>query len=107
MLRPSTFTTRMILARQNQMVFIQASMQQRAFMNMYQDPAAASSLQFNSEIMDQALKLDEMEDETDTLNLKGRNSRKPKKANHGARPCSSYMRKLKIKGYYHKLRAKD
>ena len=52
MLRPSTFTTRMILARQNQMVFIQASMPQRAFMNMYHDPAAAASCQFNSEIMD-------------------------------------------------------
>jgi hypothetical protein len=35
---------------------------------------------------------------------KGRNSRMPKKANHGARPCSSYMRKLKKKGYYHKVR---
>ena len=52
MLRPSTFTTKMILARQNQMVFIQASMPQRAFMNMYQDPTAASTWQFNSEVTD-------------------------------------------------------
>ncbi len=27
--------------------------------------------------------------------VKGRNSKRPKKANHGARPCSSVMRKLK------------
>ena len=32
--------------------------------------------------------------------MKGRNSRIPKKANHGARPCSSFMRKLKKSGYY-------
>lgn len=37
----------------------------------------------------------------DQFDCKGRNSRKPKKANHGARPCSSYMRKLKQKGWYH------
>ncbi len=34
----------------------------------------------------------------------GRNSRMPKKANHGKRPCSSVMRRLKRKGYYHKIR---
>ena len=38
------------------------------------------------------------------LEMKGRNSRKPKKANHGARPCSSYMRQLKQKGWYHIVR---
>ena len=32
-----------------------------------------------------------------TLN---RNAREPKKANHGARPCSSVMRRLKKKSYY-------
>ena len=42
--------------------------------------------------------------ENDELTTKGRNSRKPKKANHGARPCSSFMRKLKQKGWYHKER---
>jgi len=45
-----------------------------------------------------------MDMEVDSLDMKGRNSNKPKKANHGARPCSSYMRKLKKKGWYHKLR---
>ena len=34
------------------------------------------------------------------FDMKGRNSRIPKKANHGARPCSSFMRKLKKSGYY-------
>ena len=38
------------------------------------------------------------------LNL-NRNARKPTRANHGARPCSSFMRKLKIKGWY--TRRKD
>ena len=28
---------------------------------------------------------------------------KPKKSNHGARPCSSFMRKLKIRRWYHKV----
>lgn len=36
--------------------------------------------------------------------VKGRNSKWPKKANHGARPCSSVMRKLKRFGYYKKVR---
>ena len=35
---------------------------------------------------------------------KGRNSKPPKKSNHGARPCSSVMRKLKKKGWMNKLR---
>ena len=39
-----------------------------------------------------------------SIEVKGRNSRKPKKSNHGARPCSSYMRKLKLRGHYRKLR---
>lgn len=29
-----------------------------------------------------------------------RNARPPKKANHGARPCSSVMRRMKKKNYY-------
>ena len=35
---------------------------------------------------------------------RGRNSRKPKKSNHGARPCSSVMRNLKKKGWYNKVK---
>jgi hypothetical protein len=31
-----------------------------------------------------------------------RNARKPKRANHGARPCSSYMRRLRKKNIYKK-----
>jgi hypothetical protein len=46
----------------------------------------------------------EMDPEQESIQMKGRNSRKPKKSNHGARPCSSYMRKLKQKGWYHILR---
>ena len=45
---------------------------------------------------------DDMENEEEVI-MKGRNSRKPKKANHGARPCSSYMRKLKKTGWVNKL----
>lgn len=44
------------------------------------------------------------EGDFDAMEMKGRNSRRPKKANHGARPCSSYMRKLKKTGYYHKVK---
>jgi hypothetical protein len=37
------------------------------------------------------------------MDLKGRNSKTPKKANHGARPCSSVMRKLKRQGWFKKI----
>ena len=37
----------------------------------------------------------EFENEDMSYDLKGRNSKTPKKSNHGARPCSSVMRKLK------------
>ena len=56
--------------------------------------------------VDQTLQLD-IDSEAEALQMKGRNSRRPKKANHGARPCSSYMRKLKQKGWYHIVKAKD
>ena len=46
-----------------------------------------------------------MEGEEEQLDLKGRNSKYPKKANHGARPCSSVMRKLKRKGFFKKVTA--
>jgi hypothetical protein len=39
------------------------------------------------------------------MDLKGRNSKTPKKSNHGARPCSSVMRKLKKQGWYKKITA--
>ena len=48
--------------------------------------------------------MNEVAEEGDGVQMKGRNSRKPKKANHGARPCSSYMRQMKQKGWYHILR---
>lgn len=38
------------------------------------------------------------------LEVKGRNSKTPKKANHGARPCSSVMRRLKKSGWFKKGR---
>ena len=38
-----------------------------------------------------------------SLDLKGRNSKTPKKSNHGARPCSSVMRKLKKQGWFKKI----
>jgi hypothetical protein len=46
----------------------------------------------------------EMEEEP-AWDLKGRNSKTPKKSNHGARPCSSVMRKLKKQGWYKKITA--
>ena len=39
------------------------------------------------------------------MDLKGRNSKTPKKSNHGARPCSSVMRKLKKTGWFKKITA--
>ena len=36
----------------------------------------------------------------------GRNSRFPKPANHGARPCSHVMRRLKKKEYYRRWKPK-
>lgn len=42
-------------------------------------------------------------DYEDVFDVKGRNSKWPKKANHGARPCSSVMRRLKKAGYYKKV----
>ena len=56
-------------------------------------------------VIDQTIDLGLNED--GELQMKGRNSRRPKPANHGARPCSSYMRKLKQKGWYHRVKAKD
>jgi hypothetical protein len=41
--------------------------------------------------------------ETVEMDLKGRNSKTPKKSNHGARPCSSVMRKLKKTGWFKKI----
>jgi len=38
------------------------------------------------------------------MDLRGRNSRFPKKPNHGARPCCSTMRKLKKKEFYKRLK---
>ena len=60
----------------------------------------------DEEMLDQVMDLN-IEGNEDGLQMKGRNSRRPKKANHGARPCSSYMRKLKQKGWYHIVKAKD
>ena len=48
----------------------------------------------------------EMKEELE-IEAKGRNSRKPKKANHGARPCSSFMRKLKKSGLFSKMNKND
>ena len=45
------------------------------------------------------------EEEGAVMDLKGRNSKTPKKSNHGARPCSSVMRKLKKQGWYKKITA--
>ncbi|CDW91039.1 UNKNOWN [Stylonychia lemnae] len=42
----------------------------------------------------------EITDLDEVLDLKGRNSKQPKKSNHGARPCSSVMRKLKRCRHY-------
>lgn len=39
------------------------------------------------------------------LILMGRNSRWPNKANHGSRPCSSVMRRMRKDGFYQRPRA--
>ncbi len=43
----------------------------------------------------------------EVLHAVGRNSRKPTKANHGARPNSHYMRKLKTKKLRRSTKVKD
>ncbi len=52
---------------------------------------------------DESLNLMTIEQEETEWDLKGRNSKTPKKSNHGARPCSSVMRKLKKQGWYKKI----
>ena len=39
-------------------------------------------------------------DEIEEADFLGRNSRPPKRANHGARPCSSYMRRKRAKNIF-------
>ena len=51
--------------------------------------------------IDYSLEIDEKEIQ---MRGRGRNTKAPKKANHGAKPCSSVMRKLKKKGWYHKVK---
>jgi len=67
-----------------------------AFMNQNEQPPVVD-MDLTNSILDMDL-------DVESIQMKGRNSRKPKKSNHGARPCSSYMRKLKQKGWYHILR---
>ena len=40
------------------------------------------------------------------IDVMNRNARKPNLANHGARPCSSVMRRLKKKGFYRRWKEK-
>lgn len=49
--------------------------------------------------------MNEVDEIMESYDLKGRNSKQPKKANHGARPCSSVMRRLKKSGWYKKTTA--
>ncbi len=48
--------------------------------------------------------MDETNEKEMKMRGRGRNTKAPKKANHGAKPCSSVMRKLKKKGWYHKVK---
>ncbi len=41
------------------------------------------------------------------ISARGRNSHVPKKANHGAHPCSSYMRKLRKKHHVRRPKADE
>jgi hypothetical protein len=47
-----------------------------------------------------------VEEDNITTEMKGRNSKAPKRANHGARPCSSVMRRLKARAYHKHQRVK-
>ena len=67
-------------------------------------------MQSDEHAIEQALELDIESNEVDDfeqLEMKGRNSRRPKNPNHGARPCSSYMRKMKKKGWHRNTQSKD
>jgi uncharacterized membrane protein len=81
----------------------------------YQIPSYSFSIQnynsqqflFNKEEIDNRIKDIEIKEENKiTIELKGRNSKQPKRANHGARPCSSVMRRLKYRAFHRKLTAK-
>lgn len=41
------------------------------------------------------------------LTFGGKNSRKPNRANHGARPCSSYMRRLKRRELFGRFKSNE
>ena len=80
---------------------------QRRFMtNMW---AAQRSLQLDQGLIDKltnnqnSLNLMSIDVDETEIEMKGRNSKQPKKANHGARPCSSVMRRLKKQGTYKKV----
>ena len=48
-------------------------------------------------------------EESIEINLKARNNRVPSQSNHGARPCSSFMRRLRLKKILNrgKMKTKD
>lgn len=48
-----------------------------------------------------------LEEDLRQIEMKGRNSRVPKRSNHGSRPCSSVMRRLKKKAFYKKPSMKN
>lgn len=80
-------------------------------------PNTGKSANIDGEYIDQVLNLNKNEEQPSPiyvmpfefedveLDLKGRNSKTPKKSNHGARPCSSVMRKLKKTGWFKKITA--
>jgi hypothetical protein len=79
--------------------------QQKPVYQLYEDPldkidAAITVIDPMAPVV---LPEDEFPMYPEVYEMKGRNSRIPKKANHGARPCSSMMRKAKKKGWYHKI----
>jgi hypothetical protein len=67
--------------------------------NFYQD---------NSQLLNHNIIIDVEKNNEDivSIELKGRNSKAPKRANHGARPCSSVMRRLKSRAYHKNIRIK-
>lgn len=63
---------------------------------------AFQKIKLNLLINNLLINLKKKEKFEDSILQVNRNARKPKRANHGARPCSSYMRRLRRKNVYKK-----
>ncbi len=76
----------------------------RMLMNDHYQSQTDLFMMTHFEIPDVEYKQPSLFEDEEGIQVKGRNSRRPKKANHGARPCSSVMRKMKTKFWFNKVK---